>query len=473
MHKNTTYKSVNLTDVLNARDKRAERIFKLQKKYNSAVISFTLNIAGDIKRTDLTFKTFETGKNKILSVLKRNEIKILDCIYTDVFTGSEILWVVDLANMTEIETVELKKDMVSIEDFHPLGRLFDIDVIKSGEKISRFEIGRDERSCFICGKIGSDCARSRAHSLDEIIEFTNSLMENFFENEFIKKITRCAVKSLLYEVCVTPKPGLVDRYNSGAHSDMDIFTFMDSTCALIYYFKKIMLTTMKNISTKPEQLIFKIRELGIDAEEEMFRATNGVNTHKGIIFSMGILCAACAYLYKKDDITTDNILNMCARIASPIPDSDFKNNPKSDCRRQVLQIKTNGEILYSRYKIQGVRGEVASGFDSVKKYGLPILKNCINDGLSFNDAGLIVLLNLIANVEDTAMINRSDIKTLKIIQTDLKILLEKYSNDSKFLINKAFDLDKKFIKQNISPGGCADLLAITFMLYFIYNEGFL
>ena len=463
---------VTLEDILAARDRRVGRIAEFQQKWNCCVVSFTLNIPGPVKRTGLSVKSFETGKKEILSALSRNNAEILDYIYIDEKTGTEAMWAINA------DALEIKKTMTNIEEHHFFGRLFDIDVIeKNGEKISRTEIGQEERGCFICGKAGAACARSRTHSIEELTGFTFSLMEEFFENQHIKYISKNAIKALLYEVCITPKPGLVDRANSGAHSDMDVFTFIDSACSLINYSENITRIAMKNRDVQPGDLLGKIRFEGIMAENVMFEATKGINTHKGLIFSLGIVCAAYGYLYESSNISvgylyessdmsggylysgsnisTEKVLETCAAIAQPALANDFKN----------LDTSTNGEILYARHKIRGVRGEAASGFSSVRKYGLPVLESCLSDGLSLNDAGVITLLNLIANVEDTNIISRSNLETHAQIQENLKKLLAE-KLDAKALINKAIDRDSEFIRQNISPGGCADLLAVTLMLHF-------
>jgi len=446
--------TVNLTEILEARDKRVLAIADMQKKYNCSVISFTLNIPGPIKRNGLTLKSFEVGRKEISDMLSREIAEILDYVYTDAPTGTEAVWGVN-ANAHK-----LKKAMALIEEGHFLGRLFDIDVIgQNGEKILREEVGQEERRCFICGKPGMGCARSRAHSLEELTSFTFSLTERFFKKQYVKNIAQTAVKSLLYEVCITPKPGLVDRANSGAHKDMDIFTFVDSACALSDYFEEITAIAMENNDIAPSELLNKIRFEGMMAEAGMFEATKGINTHKGIIFSLGILCAAYGYIYESDCKDTNEVLSICAKMAMPALDKDFEKG----------EISTNGEALYAQYKIKGVRGEAASGFNSVRKYALPVLEKCIEDGLNINDAGAIALLNLVANVEDTNVISRSSLEIQKKIQAEVKLLLEQEHNAEELIV-KAARLDEEFIKLNISPGGCADLLAIALMLYFINNR---
>jgi len=279
---------------------------------------------------------------------------------------------------------------------------------------------------------------------------------------FVQDVAGCACRALMYEVCTTPKPGLVDRANNGSHKDMDIYTFIDSSSVLTPYFRDFVLTGILYCNDEPQQLFDRIRYLGTLAEDEMLSATNNVNTHKGLIFSMGIICTALGYIYANEEIQNiNNILELCKKMTVKVKE-DFNDV-------NLKNAKTKGEKLFAQYGITGIRGEVASGFSSIKKYGLPVLKSLREKGYSLNDAGGLTLLNLIANIRDTNIISRSDIKTQEQVQLDLKALIEtkKIENVDVAILNR---IDEQFILMNISPGGCADLLALTFMLYFIENK---
>ena len=132
-----------------------------------------------------------------------------------------------------------------------------------------------------------------------------------------------ALESMLVEVSVTPKPGLVDRNNSGAHKDMDFFTFMKSAASLARSFEEFSEAgfesgikflkfnfTNKNIKNSADEVLQNlfpvIRKIGIKAEKKMFKATNGINTHKGEIFSLGVFCACAGFLSgMKEKITAE------------------------------------------------------------------------------------------------------------------------------------------------------------------------
>ncbi len=112
------------------------------------------------------------------------------------------------------------------------------------------------------------------------------------------------MRAILYEVSVTPKPGLVDKSNSGAHNDMNFYTFLASASALSQGLYEIA-DLAGNWRTDSLRALFdSIRPIGINMEKAMFEATGGVNTHKGMIFNMGILVAAAAYLISKKSCVT-------------------------------------------------------------------------------------------------------------------------------------------------------------------------
>lgn len=116
---------------------------------------------------------------------------------------------------------------------------------------------------------------------------------------FCEYISQIAVKSMLLEVSATPKPGLVDRNNSGAHKDMDFNTFIESSVSQVYTFYNCTLEGLKFEGEDNKELLKAIRPAGIEGESKMFNATRGINTHKGLIFSLGIIAAAAGLQYKK------------------------------------------------------------------------------------------------------------------------------------------------------------------------------
>lgn len=445
---------VTLQEMLDAREGRALRQKKILSIYKITLISFTLNIPGPIKDFHLAEKAFEEGKELISNHLKRNDINIVHEEDNSGKTGYEAFFAVDCYPL------RIKKLMVDIENACALGRIFDIDVLNAkGEKISRQEIGSDPRTCFICSEPAHVCSRSGKHPVKELVVKTVEVIENYFSQKFANVCSSCTCRALMYEVCVTPKPGLVDRANNGSHRDMDIYTFIDSSAALTPYFRDFVLAGIEFHRDEPLQLFERTRYLGMMAEDAMLKATHNVNTHRGMIFSMGTICTALGYLFANGKpVDTESILNM-SKIMTAGSLDDFKGVTADNAR-------TYGEKLYARYGIKGIRGEVAGGFASVREYGLPVLKYLVGRGFSLNDAGALTLLNLIANVNDTNIITRTDMDTHTLVREKIKKLIEE-KNIENILPEELREIDRKFISMNISPGGCADLLAITYMLYFL------
>ncbi|WP_207751281.1 triphosphoribosyl-dephospho-CoA synthase CitG [Anaeromonas frigoriresistens] len=274
-------------------------------------------------------------------------------------------------------------------------------------------------------------------------------------------IASLAQRAILYEVSATPKPGLVDRDNNGAHNDMDFFTFMSSSSSL---YKGLYEFTMAGIVFEEEDLtnLFdNIRPLGMDCEKSMFLATKDINTHKGIIFSFGILCASIGSLYKKHKKEIFKAEEVCSVAKNMVKDlilKDFKN-------LSAKKVLTHGEYLYKNHGLTGIRGEVESGFKTIMSKPLLIVRQWnINKDLDKNDLFLEVLLHIMASSEDTNIVTRGGMESLHYVKSISKEFLEKSGMkqpNSKEILSSMNDT---FVKMNISPGGSADLLAVTIFL---------
>jgi triphosphoribosyl-dephospho-CoA synthase len=286
--------------------------------------------------------------------------------------------------------------------------------------------------------------------------------------EFAHYAASLAQRAILYEVSTTPKPGLVDRENSGAHKDMDFFTFMASSSAL---YKGLFECTLEGMLFEEEdsaKLLERIRKPGIECEKAMFGATNGVNTHKGIIFSMGILCAVFGRLHRQHKLKIFPIEQICEevkRVAYGLTAKDFNGIE----HKTVL---THGERLYKEHGFRGIRGEVESGFQSVQKNAVSVLRNWKTDKqLPMNDLFLQILLNIMAYSEDTNIIIRGGIDSLDYVRKLSEEFVLEGGMNQLDAVKKLQEMNEDFIKRNISPGGSADLLAVTIFLGMI--EGIL
>lgn len=280
--------------------------------------------------------------------------------------------------------------------------------------------------------------------------------------EFAHYVASLAQRAILYEVTTTPKPGLVDRDNSGAHKDMDFFTFMASSSALYRGLYEFVIEGVSFEETDSTKLLDRIRIPGIDCEKAMFHATNGVNTHKGIIFSMGILCSVVGKLFKKmnsEKYSVEIICEEVKKVAKDLTARDFKGIEK----KRILTL-THGEILYKKYGFKGIRGEVEGGFATVRKNAIPVLRNYNSKIYSINDLFLEVIMNIMAESEDTNVVIRGGVESLMYTKAAAKNFLKSGGMKQPGAKERLEEMNRDFIEKNISPGGTADLLAVSIFL---------
>ena len=268
-----------------------------------------------------------------------------------------------------------------------------------------------------------------------------------------------AVKSILYEVSTSPKPGLVDRISNGAHHDMDFFTFMASSSAISSGFYEISDLSHRYVG-KPSDLLGLLRPIGIQMEEKMFAATGGINTHKGIIFSLGILVAASVQMHKTNTLSVEHIIDYVKTMTVGLT---------TELTGQLDGNQTSGERNFKIYGKTGIRGEVEDGFPTVLKSGLDALRNSYYTLQCKNDLFIQTLFSLMTCCDDSNIISRHNPETLQEVQVLAKNFLESggMSQDNAHL--KLEEMDQDFIDQHISPGGSADLLAVTIFFGLIEN----
>lgn len=446
---------ITLPEMLDARERRAHRQQLLLAQYSMPMICFTMNIAGPVKNSPLIRKGFESGKRTLTERL--DSLHILCTHYEEIneATGNEACWLIDA------DPLLIKKATCAIEDGSEIGRLFDMDVLRpDGSKIDRAELGLSPRLCLVCGGPARECARSRAHTVEQLQARTREILTQALEEEDSVLAARLASQALLYEVCTTPKPGLVDREGNGSHKDMDIFTFMNSASALWPYFQACTCIGRRTANLSPKETFRQLRSRGQRAEADMLSATKGVNTHKGAIFSLGILCAALGRLPRKQWKLSDTILKECAAMTAGLIASDFAGLTRENAI-------TTGQKLYLEHRITGVRGQMEAGLPAVRDVGLPVLKEGLARGLDLNRAGCGALLALITAAVDTNLIARSSLATQQETVSQLKELL---LHDPYPDLPTLRRLDTQFVEKNLSPGGSADLLAVCYLLYFLEDE---
>ncbi len=455
------YIEVTVPDMMQAREARFFMQQTMLSRYpGAALVCLTMNVAGPVKSTPPIERAFSWGMEKIRAVL----------------AGAKMLFEADIHEKTGPEAVfvfsgdakEVKRRLCLLEDSCAMGRLLDIDVIRTdGEKISRTEIGLPPRKCLLCGQDAPVCARSRTHTVAELFERTHQIIGAHFAAEYAHTVAQQAQRALLYEVAITPKPGLVDRANAGAHTDMDVFTFIDSACALREYFENCAETGLDFRGKDPKACFDALRTPGLMAEQAMNRATGGVNTHKGAIFSLGIYCAALSMGYDGVQSDAHAALKRCAEMTCERMEEELERIDASEAR-------TFGEAIYKKSRIGGVRAEAASGFAAVRETSLPRLQAALSAGLTLNDAGLCALVALMARTQDTNAVRRGGEKLAERMREsacalDMRIQTElaegRLQMDSILKVLERWN--EALSEKRISPGGCADLLALTLLAHFM------
>ena len=445
--------AVTLMEMLGAREARAMRQQQLLEEYHLPVISFCLNIAGPVKNSPVLRRAFREGLERLACALLAGRLDVVHREEVDQPTGCEALWVV------RGDGRAVKELCVELEDRDALGRLFDLDVLDpvSG-KWDRTQLGQPPRKCLVCGKEGKGCASRRLHTVEELQGATQVILEDYFGKKDQQALGALAAKALLSEVCTTPKPGLVDRKNNGSHRDMDVFTFLDSTAALLPYFEEAVRLGMETRDLPPQETFRRLRQAGAAGERAMFRATGGVNTHKGAVFTLGTVCAAAGRLWTVEGFSKDldAALALCGEMSAQAVQKDFEA-----IRREGAH--TTGQRLYLEHGLEGIRGELSRGLPAVAQIGLPTLRRRLEAGDSLEQAGVQVLLALMAQVVDTNLIARGGLEGQQWAMEQTKNLPQGRAATRQ----ETEELDRALIERNLSPGGCADLLAITYFLEFL------
>lgn len=395
--------------MLLARDRRASRQAALLARYERPVISFTMNIAGPVKDSPLVRYAFRSG-------LRRLETLPCAQLCREVIfepTGPEALLVYETQDARL-----LKAFCIRLESEGEAGRLFDLDVLDAnGEKLSR-ETGR---TCLVCGGPVSVCSRSRAHGLEAITARTGAILEAFAA----ETLGEMAENALLAEVHFTPKPGLVDEANNGAHRDMDVPLFERSAHALRQCFEEFVRLGLQGASPAA------LQQAGVRAEQAMFAATGGVNTHKGAIYSGALLLHAAGRLLSGEE--ERGLCELAAQTAAAIP----------------APTGTHGAAV--RAQCGGIRTEAVSGYPTAQA----VLRQLRQSG------PLDALLLSMSRLDDSTLWHRGGAEGAQLVRSRAADILAAPASEREARTRR---LDAELIERNLSPGGSADLLAMAFFL---------
>jgi triphosphoribosyl-dephospho-CoA synthase len=264
---------------------------------------------------------------------------------------------------------------------------------------------------------------------------------NVYEAEAIAAI---AVRCLLRELETWPKPGLVSHVDSGSHSDMNFGTFQRSAAAIRPYLHALAEAGAKGCG------MARLRIIGLEAETAMFAATGGVNTHRGTIFGLGLLCAAAG---AKAGGLADPTM--------PLGDVVMRLWGRNILDGPVL-LHSHGGKARRIYGAGGARAEAAQGFPSVYEIGLPALQRgaLVAPG-NVEAARVQTCFALIAALEDTNLLHRGGLPGLRYAQSAARVFLDNGGVGTPDWRERANVVHQSFVTRGLSPGGSADLLAMT------------
>jgi triphosphoribosyl-dephospho-CoA synthase len=275
-------------------------------------------------------------------------------------------------------------------------------------------------------------------------------------HSYAAALARQAVRALYSELVTYPKPGLVSLIDSGSHDDMDASTFLRSLFSLRHYFRRICFAGMQGAP------FTRLKQLGIEAEARMMLATRGINTHRGAIFSLGLLCAAAGSLHAQRRAITAAALrtalldNWGAALAS------HAGTAAAGSETQGL---SHGLMAAAMHAASGAREEGALGLPSVFEVGLPALQAALARGASLECARIDALFTLMAHISDSNVYYRAGPQGAQIVRSEARRFLAQGGTQQPGWFAKAEQCHRLFVHHRLSPGGAADLLAASCLLH--------
>ena len=253
-------------------------------------------------------------------------------------------------------------------------------------------------------------------------------------------VSRLATDALRQELDTTPKPGLVDCADSGAHSDMDYATMSRSIQAIHPYFTQLALAGFSKTLPQADAL----RQLGLEAEKAMLAATGGVNTHKGALFSMGLtIVAATHLLFNQKSINATDLQATITQLAL----------------RFEQPSGTHGHQVLAQNKVNGALASAQNGYQLLFSHWLPYYSGLNSDPQRLHKTLLLIMSML----DDTNVAYRKGADEMKHVKDEARALLDDFS------LAKLSQMNSDFTARNISPGGCADMLSLTFFVHSLIN----
>jgi len=265
------------------------------------------------------------------------------------------------------------------------------------------------------------------------------------------RLASLAVRVLIEEAELTPKPALVDERGPGAHTDLSLTLMKSSAHCLRPSFELMALASFRQIPS--QALRGELGVIGRWAERSMLLTTGGVNTHRGAIWTLGLLVSAAAM-----GANSPEAVAYRARQLACLSDGSARKQP------------SNGSRVIQRYQVSGARGEAQAGFPHVITVGLPILHRSRQEGASETQGRLDALLAIMAGLDDTCLLHRGGLAALNTAKTGAAAVLGAGGTATVQGWELLQRLDRDLLALNASPGGSADLLAATLFVDFMAHS---
>jgi triphosphoribosyl-dephospho-CoA synthase len=271
-----------------------------------------------------------------------------------------------------------------------------------------------------------------------------------------------ARQALIAEAELTPKPGLVDRRGSGAHTDLSLSLMKSSAIAIEPFISRMAFQAM--YERPSSHLRATLGATGRAAENAMLRVTNGANTHKGAIWTLGLLTAAAAINQTREDRSSFDAV-VIARTASLIASFDDSYESAPNAKRQTPNaLLSHSQLVAKKFGVTGARGEAVNGFPHIVEIGLPTLRARRKANAPESIARLDAFLSIMAHLDDTCLLYRGGRVALQAAKEGAAAVIAAGGAGSESGRKHLYALDTRLLELGVSPGGSADLLAGTLFL---------
>jgi len=346
--------------------------------------------------------------------------------------------------LSSITPRKAKMAAIEIEMQYQHRRLLDVDVYSTdGHQVDRASLNLASRPCLMCNEPARECIILKHHSNRELLSQVDLLLQHWTSlPKFIspEKLANSLSLGALRELELTPKPGLVDCYNSGSHVDLSYEKMRISVDLLPLFFDDIIKCHQRQLSMQD------FIQTGIAAEQRMSQAINS-NAHKGFIFLSGItLMAACLCKGK---------LSKIRQTISAIAKNFFAN---------FGSINSRSIYIEKHYGIRGIKAEIEQGLPSIFDHGWPKYREVLDAGWSTKHAEFYLMAILMQHVDDTTAVHRCGLSGLARLRQDGKVLQRCLENQQEDPEPMLIALNHDYCQLGLTMGGVADCMALTLAL---------